>query len=84
MERERTKNDRIAPPVEYQMWQCGSCRWQRDAMQFNVLKPACMALPKQVVSVGNTIACVSPIIENLQDGCSMWTPKPNGEDHGTS
>jgi hypothetical protein len=63
----------------YAPGQCGSCHWQRELMQFNVIKPACTVMPKQVVSVGNTVACVAPIIEDLKGGCSMWAPKEDSD-----
>lgn len=61
-------------PEKYAPGTCGSCHWCRPAMQFNVLKPACVALPKQALCVGTNIAFVNPIIDNLHEGCAMWKP----------
>ena len=49
-------------------------------MQFNALRAVCVVLPKQVVAVGTNLAFVNPIVENLNDGCSMWHPKPEDSD----
>lgn len=61
-------------PQEYPAGTCGACHWARPATQFNVIKHACMALPKQAVCVGTSIAFVNPIIDDLLAGCAMWKP----------
>lgn len=66
---------------EHEPWTCGSCHWARMLMQAAVIKPACTALPRQVIVVGNTVIAVNPPIDDPKAGCAMWKPKPNGEDH---
>lgn len=82
MERtERTKlASRVVEEEEHAQGTCGSCHWARMLTQFNVIKPACTVLPKQVIAVGNVVASVNPVIENPKEGCSMWAPKQNGGD----
>lgn len=73
----RERPNRLVPeePTEFPPGVCGSRHWSQLAMQFNVEKMACVALPRQAVAVGTQIMFVSPIIENPLDRCSMWTPE---------
>ncbi len=71
---EKTVTKLVDQVDEYPAGTCGSCHWQRALTQFNLVKPACTALPKQVVCVGTNIAFVNPIIDDLHLGCAMWKP----------
>jgi hypothetical protein len=71
---EKTVSKLVDQVTEYPSGTCGSCHWQRPATQFNVVRPACMALPKQALCVGTNIAFVNPIIDDLHAVCAMWKP----------
>lgn len=78
MERTAIPDEQPAP-LDYGAGQCGSCRWAKTMMQFGSLKPACTVFPKQVLFApngqgGGQVITMSPVIESLKDGCSLWAP----------